>query len=522
MKAKAKPGITSALFSSEIYPFSKTGGLADVCGALPVYLKKEGIETIAFTPLHRSVDRKKWEIKKIGQKEITMGGGSFTAGYYRTRHRGVTFIFIENQEFFDREFIYGSAETGYEDNIERFAFFALAGLSWLVAKNIRTDIIHCHDWQAALAPLYIKTGFGKGFFKDTRTLLTIHNLRHQGLGEATVLNKISLSPVLFSISNLEFFGLVNMLKGGIIFSDQMNTVSPRYAKEITTMEFGERLEGVLADHAVKLTGILNGLDYKVWNPQTNEHVPFKYFKSNLSMKSQNKTHLLREFKLKAKEDAPLFAFIGRLDNQKGVELALGAIPVLARAGAPLIINGVGRTYYHKLIYDAVKKNPGLVGAALRFEEDIAARIYAGADFLLIPSRYEPCGLSQMIAMRFGTIPVARNVGGLADTVLDYFYPEREDPPCVHPGGAKDTAKKRRPEGWAITFEEFNQDCFDAAVFRALYLYQNPGLYSHLQKRCMSIDFSYERCAKEYAALFKKLLASPPLKRLSLDVLRREI
>lgn len=520
MKKPAKPGIRAALFSSEIYPFSKTGGLADVCGALPVYLKKEGVETIAFTPLYRSVDREKWQIKKSGEREILFGGKPLTAGFYRTKHRGVTFIFIENDEFFDREFIYGSAEVGYEDNIQRFAFFILASLEWLVWKKIPVDIIHGHDWQAALASLYIKTGIGGDFFKNTRVLLTIHNLRHQGLGEPTVLNKISLSPALFSMSNLEFYGLVNILKGGIIFSDGVNTVSPRYAEEIQTREFGERLEGVLTDHERKLTGILNGIDYKIWNPMTGDDVPFKYFKSNLSMKSQNKNHLLNEFKLKAREDAPLFAFLARLDSQKGIELVLDAIPLLARVGSPLIINGVGRAHYHQIIRDAARRHPKLIAAALRFEESLATRIYAGADFLLVPSRYEPCGLSQMIAMRFGTIPVARNVGGLADTVLDYFYlPPKTGlkPPVIPP----EFAKKKEIEGWGISFDRFDQVSFDSAIFRALYLYSDQNLYGRLQKRCMSIDFSYERAAGEYTALYRKLLSAPSVKKVSLDILRRE-
>ncbi|WP_456435380.1 glycogen synthase GlgA [Thermovibrio ammonificans] len=463
--------------SSEIYPFAKTGGLADVSYSLPKALSQVGVQVSTVMPLYKCVNTEKHRIKPTGESvEVEIGAGKFTFELYRCGNQ-VTHYFLKNDRLFGREFLYGTPYGDYPDNDVRFGSFCWAVAQLVKRGSLRCDVIHTNDWQAALIPVLAK----EKLKLPVKTLQTIHNIAYQGIFPKEAIERLSLGWELFHMEALEFWGKVNFLKGGIVFGDAVNTVSPTYAKEITTPEFGYGLDGVLRKYSYKLFGILNGIDYDVWNPETDPHLYVNYTEASVERKEENKELFLEETGLKGKEK-PLFVFIGRFAKQKGVDLILRASARLAQMPANFAILGFGDEAYNEAFQKLNELENFFVKVA--FDEPLSRKMYGSADFLLMPSLYEPCGLNQMIAMRYGTLVVARKTGGLADTVVDIS----------------------EPGGYGILFEPFTPEAFTEAVERGVKLYWNSRerFYS-LRRAVMELDFSWNASALKYTRLYENLL-----------------
>lgn len=456
--------------SSEVVPFAKTGGLADVAGSLPLALEKLGLEVKICMPRYKMI--------KLSADKTVIG-------------RAIDVLFVENEKLFGRDQLYGDRFGDYPDNLERFAYFSKGVLETAKRINYRPDIIHCNDWQSSLIPVYLKTLYKNDeFFKNTRTVLTIHNLAYQGLFDRSQFPKTGLGWELFSMNGLEFYDKVNILKGGIEFSDYITTVSPTYSKEIQTKEFGCGLEGVLRARSDNLCGILNGIDYDIWNPDTDKFISKTYNAATVENKSANKENLQKESNLKADKNAPLIGVISRLADQKGFDLIAAIMEDMIKLRTQFIVLGTGDDKYHVLLEKMAKLYPKQTSINLKFDAVLAQKIYAGCDLFLMPSRYEPCGLGQIICLRYGTIPVVRSTGGLKDTIQEF-----------------DGETKR---GNGFTFSEYSAPELFRAVKKALKVYKDKELWRALVKKAMGYDFSWDHSAKEYRDLYKKVLTKKTL------------
>ncbi len=474
-----------AFCTSECAPIVKVGGLADVSEALPKALKKEGIEIAIFLPLYRRVRESGFPIEDTGLKiKVPIKGRIITASLKKTSLHGICVYLIEYDPYFDREHPYGTPYGDYPDNAYRFAFFCLAACEAMKAVCYKPDIIHVNDWETALIPVYLKHYYATdAFFLQTGALLTIHNLAYQGVFPKEVLPEINLPWELFHIDGLEFYGNINYLKGGIVFSDLINTVSPTYAKEIQTEKFGYGLDGILRKRKDYLYGVLNGIDYDEWDPERDERIYVNYGKGELEKKQENKRKLMEELGLEF-HHGPLAGTVSRLAEQKGLDLVHAVMGDLVGMGVSYVLLGSGEKRYQDMFLELNERYKGRVKSVIGFDDVLAARIYAGCDLFLMPSRYEPCGLGQMIALRYGTIPVVRKTGGLADTIEE-FDPET----C---------------QGNGFVFEEFSPKDFLDAVDRAVSVYNDKKKWAILVKKGMECDFSWEKSAREYIKLYNKI------------------
>jgi starch synthase len=474
--------------SSEIAPFAKTGGLADVCEALPKALVSLGVQPTLVLPLYRIVKEGGWELKTVIEDlPVPVGDMQITADI----HQGwltdeIPVFFVQHDEFFNRSFLYGTSKGDYADNAQRFCFFSRAVFALSEALEQRWDVIHCHDWQAALIPIYLKTTFSDyPLFSKTKSLLTIHNLGYQGIFPPEIFPLLGLPPHLFSMEWLEFWGKVNFLKGGIIFADQLTTVSPTYAKEIQTAEFGYGLEGVLKDQAAKMVGILNGADYTQWNPADDPHLTAHYTPDDLKGKKACKEDLVRRCGLSPDlVDKPLLGMISRLAGQKGVDILSEVVEKVMKEGVGLIVLGAGEEKYERLLVKLTRKYPKQMSITVAFDEALAHQIEAGCDIYLMPSLYEPCGLNQMYSLKYGTIPIVRKTGGLADTVVEVDI------------------KKRK--GTGFLFSAYDPDALWKAIEKALRCFANKELWGELIQQAMAQDFSWSRSAGEYLRIYRRL------------------
>jgi starch synthase len=455
--------------ASEVVPFAKTGGLADVCGALPPALEQLGHEVVIITPRYKT--------SRIHAPSPLVRIGD-----------NVRVCFVDHKHYFDREGLYGEAGGDYQDNLERFAHFCHVSFQFLKRLKFSPDIIHCHDWHTALIPILLKTNYQKDpFFKDTRSMLTIHNLAYQGVFPKNQYRRLGIDGHLFHTQGIEFYDQVNILKGGIIFADVITTVSPQYSKEIQTHEFGCALDGVLRNRREDIYGILNGLDYEVWNPKDDPFLDFPYSSADVNeQKQQNKIALQAALGLPLKEKIPVFGFVGRLCVQKGLDIIKEIIDGIVAKDAQVIFSGVGDRKYHRMIEEVSQRHPRHVGKFLRFDERMAHKIYAASDFFLMPSVYEPCGLGQMIALRYGTIPIVYKTGGLVDTVHLY------DP--IHKTGN------------GFVFTEYTREAFMKAIEEALKFFNQKTQMEDLRQHALRYRFSWEKSAKEYMKVFQKCLS----------------
>jgi len=468
-----------AHLASEVVPFSKTGGLADVAGALPVAQAALGHHAIVIAPAHRTAlaalppGAKAGEVEALGLK----------AAVYLHTYRKVEVVLLDCPLLYVRPAIYSLPDGDFPDNAVRFAFFARAAL--LALRSLGgADIVHAHDWQAALAPLLLVEDEELREVTPTpKTVLTIHNLAYQGVFPPWTMEACGLPWRLFHTDCLEFYGQVNFLKGGLASADAVTTVSPTYAREILTPEFGCRLEGVLEARKAALSGIVNGLDPEVWDPANDPHLPEAYsVDSVVEGKAAAREALAGETLLSAGE-RPLAGMVSRLAEQKGADLLAGAIDEIVALGFDVVILGTGDRRFEELLQTAELKHPGRVKLLLRFDEGLAHRIYAASDVFLMPSRYEPCGLGQMSAMRYGTLPVVHRTSGLADTVTDA---EGED-------------------GTGFVFAEPTSQALLAAMARARDVLADPLRLAQMRRTAMTHDFSWTASAKKYLALYQKLL-----------------
>ncbi|MDA2924951.1 glycogen synthase GlgA [Acidobacteria bacterium AH-259-L09] len=476
------------MVAAEAHPYSKVGGLGDVVSALSSALLEEEIEVRVFTPFYAHVGR--FPLEKRGElNQIWMGARRCEGAFYVDSSES-TFVnyFIGNEEFFNRAGIYhcpGSGEE-YLDNFERFNFLSLASLQTLNQMEWKPDVFHCHDWHAALLPAYLKLGQVSGFLQNTSTLFTIHNLAYQGIFAREKFFLTGLAEDSFyPASAFEHSGKLNMMKAGICYASLINTVSPQYSREIQTQEFGCGLDEVLRERRNDLYGVLNGIDTRVWDPQSDPLIFADFSADDISGKGINKTRLQQLSGL-AEQDVPLIGIISRLADQKGIDLFLAIKDELDRMDCQWVILGTGSKTYEDELERFARRNPHSFSVHLEFNDQLAHRIEAGSDILLMPSRYEPCGLNQMYSMRYGTIPVVRHTGGLADTVQE-FDPETRS-------------------GNGFKFYDYRPEALLEGIQKAVKTWKDKDLWRQLVHNAMSTDFSWRRSALQYIDLYQKAVS----------------
>jgi len=472
--------------SPEMAPLSKIGGLGDVTGSLPKALQQLGLDVRVLTPAWPGA------LEKASRKGLTprlehehlaiaLGSRAIEGRLWSTVLSGVHVYLLEQEELFCDPAIYPSSLDA--ETIRPFAFLALAALELAAKTGWEPDILHVHDWAAALVPVFSRWHRYWGDRpRKNATVLTIHNLAHQGIVEAEVIEQWHLKPEAFRLEGLEYYGKVNCLKGGILASDAVTTVSPTYAREIMTHEFGSGLEGLLSSVRDKVSGILNGIDPDDWNPTKDPSIPCTFGPDDTSGKADCKRGLLSRFEW-PDDGRPVISFVGRLFHQKGIDLLLGALPDLARHRVRLVVIGTGEKEYEDRLKEAARRFGKTLGLRLAYDEGFARLAYAGSDIFLMPSAFEPCGLSQLIALRYGTIPVVRATGGLADTIVD---------------------TDESSEGYGFVFNEFSASALLEAVYRAIKAYRDTKRWRNIVEKAMRQDFSWTRSAQTYQTLYESL------------------
>jgi len=477
--------------SSEVYPYAKTGGLADVAGSLPLALKNLGHDVRIIMPAHKIIYAYGSEIKQTGRKvNIPVGDANKTGRLYEGKlDNQVPIYFVGNDEYFNRVKLYGEHGRDYADNAARFTFFNRAVLEACKALSFQPDIIHCNDWQTGLIPAYLKSLYRSApFFSRTRTLFTIHNMGYQGNFNQHFLPQAHLPWSLYTPDGVEFYGKFSFLKSGLIFSDILTTVSQSYSKEIRTSEYGFSMDGVLRHRSKDLYGILNGADYSYWDPSTNPWIKKNYSPKNLQGKQECREDLVSRMKLKVKPETPVLCFISRLCHQKGVRLVMQGIQDIMKMGAAFVALGEGDSEYQEFFRQLPKRFPGRCASHIGYDESLAHKTFAGGDMLLIPSQYEPCGLTQLYGLKYGTVPIVRAVGGLQDTVQRF----------------SSSSKK----GTGFKFKGFKFNSFNHSIQRAINIYKkDETIWRQLVLNGMSRDYSWRRSARKYVGLYHKALRS---------------
>lgn len=467
--------------TSEALPFAKTGGLADVSGALPLALKKLGCKVSLFLPYYREAASRGFKTEPTGIEVIVPVGRRDVRGQVlKASIDGVAVYFIKRDEFFDRSYLYGTPEGDYFDNLERFMFFSRGVIEALRSKAFKPDIIHCNDWQTGLLPAYLMDTYrNEPRFSKVATVFTIHNIAYQGLFPASLYSVTGLSPDLFNPEGLEFWGKLSLLKAGLVYSDVITTVSPTYSREIQTPEYGAGLDGLLKKRKNDLYGVLNGVDYSVWDPGADRLIPANYSSEDLSGKAACKRELLKRTNLRVGEDTPLIGMVSRLADQKGFDILSAAMPELMKLDVGLVILGSGESRYQKLLEDLSRRYPQKVSVNIVFDDALSHVIEAGCDMLLMPSKYEPCGLNQIYSLRYGTVPVVRATGGLDDTVRDY----------------------KAKAGNGFKFKEYSSKALINKVREAVETYRDKKAWVKLQRNGMKEDLSWESAAGRYLDIY---------------------
>ncbi|MFW6161882.1 MAG: glycogen synthase GlgA [Planctomycetota bacterium] len=476
--------------TSEAVPFAKTGGLADVSNALPRALQSLGHDVALALPNYRDARQNAPQpVEDPGVKlRVPVGQETVEGRLLRTTltEPDVPVWLIDQPAYYDREALYGKPSEEYRDNAERFIFFSRAVLSAARELGWAPDVYHCNDWQAALVPIYLACGLRDDpFYSDSRSLLTIHNLAYQGTFPAKAFALTGLDESHFNWRELEFHGKLNLLKGGLVFADVLSTVSRRYAKEIQTEEFGCGLEGVLSARAGDLFGIVNGIDYSVWDPRTDPLIPATYSADDLTGKAVCKRALQRECGL-PERDEPLVGMVSRLDKQKGLDILAEVFDEMMDLGIQFVLLGTGGAEYERRFAAFAKQYPDHFCAHISFDNALAHRIEAGSDMYLMPSRYEPCGLNQLYSLRYGAVPVVRKTGGLADTITN----------CTPTALAKETAN-------GFSFQSYRPRALLAAMKRAVKLFAARRAWRRLMLTGMRQDWSWGRSARQYVEVYER-------------------
>jgi starch synthase len=475
------------IVSSEVVPFAKTGGLADVSGSLPRALASFGCDVRVIMPLYKCVSDGDFElVKEFGHTRHRFRKGGIRFELYSTRSEGITTYFVKDNRFFKREGLYGTPKGDYPDNGLRFGLFSRAVLDTVKDLDFKPDIIHCNDWQTALIPFYLRFKLSDDdYYRGIKTLFTIHNMAYQGLFSRHIMRKLGMPNGFFNMNDLEFYGKLNFMKSGILYSDAVSTVSHRYAEEIMTSEYGCGLDGLLRSRKSVLYGIPNGVDYSVWSPKKDQFIKKNFDAGTIDKKLECKRDLLEYTKLPLPENAPLIGCVTRLADQKGVDLLAEAVERIVALDAGLVILGRGEKHYIRLFLNLAKKYPRNVYVCTDFNDELAHKIEAGCDIFVMPSRYEPCGLNQMYSIKYGTIPVVRATGGLDDVIIDF--------------------DENREGSNGFKFGLADTEAFYAAVKRAVEVYGDKPLWKELMLRAMSYDFSWRHSAEQYVKLYRKIM-----------------
>lgn len=475
-----------AFAASECVPFSKTGGLADVVGALPRALAAAGHQVSVYLPRYRQT---KLNDAKTVVRSVTVPFDDryrFCSVVTGGNHSGIEFYFVDYPPYFDREALYGTSSGDYPDNAERFALFSRAVLEASKVLGV-PQVFHCHDWQSALIPVLLRTQYAEDpAFKEVATVFTIHNMGYQGLFSPDTLPLIMLPWDLFTISKMEFFGNVNFLKGALVYSDFITTVSRKYSQEIQTSEFGFGLEGVLRDRAATVTGILNGVDYDEWSPERDKFAVAKFSPADLSGKAKCKQDLLAAFGITNPNlSLPVIGIVSRFAAQKGFDLIAQIMDRLAREEMIVVALGAGDKPYEEMFQRLQKQFPSKIAVKVAYDNAIAHKIEAGSDMFLMPSKYEPCGLNQIYSLRYGTVPVVRATGGLDDTIEPW--------------------NPRTGKGTGFKFSEYNGEALLLTIKEALRAFRDQSSWQTLMRNGMNKDFSWNASAKEYVRVYEKAL-----------------
>ena len=482
--------------TSEAVPFAKTGGLADVCGTLPVEVSKLGHSTAVILPAYRQALATGLPIEPLPLEfSVAIGTRNVAGRLLKSKlpDSDVPVYLVEQPEYFDRPELYREEGIDYRDNCERFVFFSRAVLEAIRLLDLKVDVLHANDWQTGLIPAYLKIEYRrKPGYERIGSLLTIHNLAYQGLFWHWDMLLTGLDWKHFNWQQMEFFGNLNLLKTGLVFADRLNTVSPRYAEEIQSAPLGCGLEGVLQQRRGVLSGIINGTDYRQWNPETDVHLPSQYGPSNVRAgKAAAKAALQQELGLALEPNVPLVGLVGRLVDQKGIDLVAAVLRDWSQyRDAQWVILGTGDPQYHELFTSLAKRAPRKVAVRLEFSDPLAHRIEAGADIFLMPSRYEPCGLNQLYSLKYGTVPVVRATGGLADTVTD-------------------TTDETLAAGTAtgFSFREYSGLALSETLDRACKAFANPAVWDRLVATGMRQDWSWASSARKYVGLYEQIVAA---------------
>jgi starch synthase len=516
-----------AICASEAVPFAKTGGLADVAGALPAALKNKGVDSFVIMPGYKSIFEKDYPMRMVSAKvKVQMNiSDSIEFDLYNTTLDNVDFYFVRNDSLFGRENLYGTAQGDYSDNNLRFGFFSKAIFKVLEDLSVVPDIIHLHDHHFGLAALLlhdIKINDKATPYKDTKVVFTIHNIAYQGVYGRETLELCGIDSQYFTVEGLEFYGNVNFMKAGIVYSDKITTVSPTYAREILTEEYGYHLEDILKSREKDLSGIINGIDYTVWDPAKDKAIFANYDINDLAGKKKCKGSLISQAFSSANTDdmrggsaddtqngpgkdmqadkqpgitdmpdKPLIGMVSRLSEQKGIDLITDAMEDIMKNDVNVVILGTGEEKYHNILLKMQAKYKDRFSLTIGYSDKFAREIYSASDIFLMPSNYEPCGLGQLISLKYGTIPVVRNTGGLADTIIDI-----NNPGDIDNGGQ------------GFMFDEYEAIEFYKALKTAIDFYNDKGLWNKIVKNGMACDFSWDYSAGKYKELYESIGRKP--------------
>ncbi|MEC0270916.1 glycogen synthase GlgA [Paenibacillus anseongense] len=469
--------------ASEAVPFIKTGGLADVIGSLPKELIQQGLDVRVILPKYGGIPAKYRDAMTTAvTHDIYVGWRKQYIGIQVLQQDGVTFYFVDNEFYFNRSGVYG-----YGDEAERFAFFCKGVIETLPLLDFQPDVIHCHDWQAGMIPVLLKAHYQHlPFYSEIKTLTTVHNLKYQGVFSQSLFKELfGLSDDHFTGTALELHGGASFLKGGLLYADRITTVSQTYAEEIQTPYFGEHLDSLLRHRRDQLTGIVNGIDYEVFDPMNDPHLVSTY-RDSLPKKQLNKTALQERLSLEVREDVPMVALVTRLVQQKGLDLIQHVLPEILSLDIQLVVLGTGEYVYEEMFKQAALKHPDKVSAQICFDEALAHQIYAASDLFLMPSQFEPCGIGQLIALRYRSVPIVRETGGLKDTVLPY--------------------NEFTGEGTGFSFRDYNAHDMLHTIRRAVFFYKNDrDAWLKIQMNMKKGDFSWKKSAQQYIGLYKEMV-----------------
>ena len=471
------------IVASEAHPFIKTGGLGDVIGALPVALNDLGADVRVVIPNYRDIKKEiKENLKYIDNFTVNVGWRNQYCGILEYEHEGVKFYLLDNEYYFNRGGLYG-----YYDDGEKFAFFDRAVLEFVKHIDWVPDILHCNDWQTGMVPVLLKLEYSKEEkFKNMKTMFSIHNLFFKGMFDPKVLPELfGYDYESFNNGSLEHYGAVSFLKGGINYADKVTTVSKSYAEEIKTPEYGEQLEGLLRYRSSVLEGIVNGIDYKEYNPEEDKYIYSTYSVNDLENKKINKEELQKELGLTVNKDVPMVGLVSRLTHQKGCDLIINILEELLKEDIQVVVLGTGDYMYEESFKSFQGRHPNKISANIKFSNELAHKIYAASDMFLMPSLFEPCGLGQLIALRYGSIPIVRETGGLKDTVTPYNeYDET---------------------GNGFGFKNYRFEELLNIIKYALKIYENKDKWNNIVRQAMSSDNSWEKSAKEYIEIYNQLI-----------------